>query len=141
MVITICNAEIMSILLKVSLLFCFSTPQKTILESEKDIKQNNEHSQSMYEFGLEQCVVSLPHLKWHKHTLSADSAFCTDLYGHRNSLIISKLSVNLIILLQLYDNSVFYKSLHRPYPISGPNSTTCKIYRQRRKCGLEACHW
>ena len=46
----------MSILLKVSLLFWFSTPQKTILENEKDMKQNNEHSQSMYEFGLDKCV-------------------------------------------------------------------------------------
>ena len=34
---------------------------------------------------------------------------CTDFYGNRNSLIISKLSLNWIIMLRLYDQTVGYE--------------------------------
>ena len=46
--------------------------------------------------------------------------------------ILSKLNLNWIILLRLYDQTVRYESIKRSCSISSPNLTTCEIYRQRR---------
>ena len=43
-------------------------------------------------------------------------------------LIIPKLSLNWIILLQLYDQTVRYESIIRPCSISSPKLTSCKTY-------------
>ena len=109
----LCHTMICSSFLNKSLTFSLCTPQATPMDRNKEQNGILEHAWYIDDICYDNKVnyiSSDPHYR-------KLSTFCTDFYGNRNSLIISKTIHISIILLCRYGQTVCYELPKRTYSI------------------------